>query len=325
MTRRAEEAYAAGERPDRLKAANGADASVVDVDVLDDEGEGVDGAPEGREPTTADRMAQRLDVWSAQRERREVHFLRYVPTRSPIHELWAGTKFVAVGALSIALFVWPTWPSLAVVAGLLILVLVLLRIPRSAAPRIPAWILAFVAVGALIALISGGPPIVHIGGIRVGLGGIEQWTRFAVLAIELLVATTIVGWTTPLAELAPAISRLAAPLRRLRVPVDELAVSLALSIRCLPLVIEELRTLRDARRSRRPATPRNASEMARDGVELAVAALLNALRRASELAAAIEARGGATVVRHDGRGPRRGDWVALGVLACVITAMGVVG
>jgi energy-coupling factor transporter transmembrane protein EcfT len=309
-----------------MKAANGAAqsaTSVVDVDVLADDPEGV--TPQAQEPTTADRLAQRFDMWSAQRERREVHFLRYVPKKSPIHDLWAGTKFVAVGALSIALFIWPTWPALAVVAGLLILVLALVRIPGSAAPRIPGWILVFVAIGALIALISGGPPVVEVAGIRLGLGGLEQWTRFAVLAIELLVATTIVGWTTPLAELAPAISRLAAPLRRVRVPVDELAVSLALSIRCLPLVVEELRTLRDARRSRRPAVPRNAAEMGRDGVELAVAALLNALRRASELAAAIEARGGATVVRHDGRGPRRGDWLALALMACVIAAMGVLG
>lgn len=297
--------YAAGERPPEL------------VDVVNGDGQ--------KEPTAADRLAQRFDVWSAQRERREVHFLRYVPIESPIHNLWAGTKFVAVGSLSIALFVWPSWRALAVVAGLLILVLALLRIPASAAPRLPGWIIGLVAVGALVALLSGGAPVEHVAGIRVGVGGIEQWARFAVLAIELLVATTVVGWTTPLAELAPAISRLASPLRKLRVPVDELAVALALSIRCLPLVVEELRTLRDARRSRRPTTPRNASEMGRDGVELAVASLLNALRRASELAAAIEARGGATVVRHDGRGPRRGDWVALGVMACVIAAMAVLG
>lgn len=276
-------------------------------------------------PTAADRLAARFDAWSSQRERREVHFLRYVPSSSPVHRLWAGTKFVAVGALSIALFIWPSWRALAIVAGLLVVVLAVIRVPFSAVPRIPGWIAGVVLVGALIALISGGKPVEHVAGLRVGVGGLEQWARFAVLATELLTATTIVAWTTPLAELAPALARLASPLRRVRVPVDELAVALSLAIRCLPLVVEELRTMRDARRSRRVDTGRNASEMARDAVELAVAALLNALRRASELAAAIEARGGATVVRHDGRRPERGDFVALAVMAVAVAAMGVVG
>jgi energy-coupling factor transporter transmembrane protein EcfT len=199
------------------------------------------------------------------------------------------------------------------------------RVPGSAVPRLPAWIFLLLAVGATIALVSGGAPVKTIDGLRVGIGGLEAWVRFVVLAIELLLGTAIVGWTTPLAELAPAVARLAAPLRRIRVPVDELAISLALSIRCLPLVVDELRTLRDARRSRRPTAPRTAADLGQDGVELAVASLLSALRRAAELAAAIEARGGATVVRHDGRGIRRADVVALVVMACAIAGMGIVG
>jgi energy-coupling factor transport system permease protein len=280
-----------------------------------------------RDPATPalDRLAARFDVWSAQRERREVHFLRYVPKESPIHRLWAGTKFLAVGAISIALFVWPNWLPLAVLAVLLITVLALVRVPATALPQLPGWIVLLFLLGAVIAVVSGGTPVEHVGGLRIGLGGIETWSRFVVLALELLVATTIVGWTTPLAELAPALSRLLSPLKRIRVPVDELAVAIALSIRCLPLVVEELRTMRDARRSRRPAIPRTAAEMGRDALELAIASLLNAMRRASELAAAIEARGGATVVRHDGRGPELGDYVALIVLACTVAAMGLLG
>jgi energy-coupling factor transporter transmembrane protein EcfT len=279
----------------------------------------------GERTSAADRLAARFDVWSAQRERREVHFLRYVPRTSPIHRLWAGTKFLAVGAISIALFVWPDWAPLAVLGGVLIVVLALVRVPASALPRLPALIILLFLLGGVVAIISGGAPVERVAGIRIGVGGIEAWARFVVLALELLVATTIVGWTTPLAELAPALSRLLSPLKRLRVPVDELAVALALSIRCLPLVVEELRTMRDARRSRRPTTPRNAAEMSSDAIELAVASLLNAMRRASELAAAIEARGGATVVRHDGRKPERADFIALALLACTIAGMGVLG
>jgi energy-coupling factor transport system permease protein len=292
---------------------------------LTDEGPGL---PAGARPpglereTFSDRLAVRFDEWSAHRERREAHFLRYVPIESPIHSLWAGTKFVAVSVLSIALFVWPTWHALALVAALLLVVLLLVRIPMSAVPRLPLWIWPLLLLGAVIAFASGGAPVAHLRGLRVGLGGIEAWLRFAVLAIELLCSTAIIGWTTPLAELAPAVSRLASPLKRLKVPVDELAIALALSIRCLPLVVEEMRTLRDARRARRAKTPRRAADIGEDAIELAVATLLSALRRASELADAIEARGGATVVRRDGRGPGRSDWLALALVAVVVVGMG---
>jgi energy-coupling factor transporter transmembrane protein EcfT len=280
-------------------------------------------AEEDERVALVDRLAARLEARAASRERRDVHLLRYVPGDSPLHRLWAGTKLVGVAVLSIGLFIWPTWVAEGIVAVLLLSILLAVRIPAGAVPRPPAWLWLFVALGAFIAFASGGSPFLHLGGARVGMGGLETWARFVVLAIEFLCTAALVGWTTPLAELAPALARLAGPLRKLRVPVDELAVALALAIRCLPLVVDELRTLRDARRARRPAGARKARELVDDTIELAVAALLSALRRAGELADAIEARGGATTVRHDVEGPRRLDAAAFAVLAVVLVAVGI--
>jgi energy-coupling factor transport system ATP-binding protein len=272
--------------------------------------------------TATDRLAAHIDRRSSTREPRDVHFLRYVPMDSPLHSLWAGTKILSVIGLSISLFVWPTWHAEGIVGALLLSLLLAVKIPAGAVPRLPLWIWLFVLIGGLIALAAGGDPIAHIGSVRLGVGGLEQWARFFVLAIELLGAAALVGWTTPLAELAPALTRLSSPLRRLRVPVDELSAALALSIRCLPLVVDEMRTLRDARRARRPPRPRTAKELGDDMIEMAVAALLGALRRAGELADAIEARGGTSVVRYDAHHVRRSDVVALAVLCCVIVAIG---
>jgi len=83
-----------------------------------------------------------------------------------------------------------------------------------------------------------------------------------------------------------------------------------------------MRTLRDARRARRPPRPRTAKELGDDMIEMAVAALLGALRRAGELADAIEARGGTSVVRYESHHLRRSDVVALSILGCVIVAIG---
>ncbi|HEV2361384.1 MAG TPA: energy-coupling factor transporter transmembrane protein EcfT [Acidimicrobiales bacterium] len=276
------------------------------------------------EPNTIDRLAARIDRWSTTREPRAVHFLRYVPGRSVLHSLWAGTKLVIVVAISVALFIWPSWRAEGVLGALILGVLLAVKIPSGAVPRLPAWIWFFVLLGAAIALAAGGKPVVHVLSFRIGVGGLDQWARFAVLAVELLVSAALVGWTTPLAELGPAFARLSSPLRRIGVPTDELAAALGLSIRCLPLVVDEIRTLRDARRARRPRHARTAREIGDDLLEMIVAALLGAIRRAAELADAIEARGGPNVTRLEHHRVHKRDVIALGLVAAVITAMALV-
>jgi energy-coupling factor transporter transmembrane protein EcfT len=162
---------------------------------------------------------------------------------------------------------------------------------------------------------------VHLGGVRVGLGGLEQWARFLAIGIEVLASAALISWTTPLADLAPALGRLASPLRRLRLPVDEVIGSIALSIRCLPLLLEEVRVLTAARRTRRPDPPRNMKARADALEEMLFAALSSALRRARELAEAIEARGGTVAAVPETHGFGGVDVVALLVVAVAAVGM----
>ncbi len=138
--------------------------------------------------------------------------------------------------------------------------------------------------------------------------------------MALLLAAALVGWTTPLGEIAPAVSRLLAPLRLVRVPVDEWAVAVALCVRSLPLLVDELRTLVAARRLR-PAPPRpGRSTLQRwldEPVDLMVAALAVSMRRAGELAEAITARGGTGLIAARTRRPRAIDALALLVVGAV--------
>lgn len=54
-------------------------------------------------------------------QRRPLMLMRPVPGPSPIHALWAGTKLLAVLAISVLLTITPSWPAIGLVA-LLILV-----------------------------------------------------------------------------------------------------------------------------------------------------------------------------------------------------------
>jgi energy-coupling factor transporter transmembrane protein EcfT len=233
------------------------------------------------------------------RRETELTFLRLVPGDSLVHRLWAGTKLLVAAELALLVSISPTWPIVGIAAGVVVAELVLARIPPGAFPRLPNWFFGALLIAALLSMWSAAQPVVHVGGIGLSMGGLEQWARFTAIAIVLVTSGALVGWTTPLGEVAPALSRLGRPLRRLRLPVDEWTIAIALAIRCLPLLIDELRALGAAHRLRTHvdlaardhprATVRNLLIEIQD---LLATAIVVSIRRARDLADAIEARGG---------------------------------
>jgi energy-coupling factor transporter transmembrane protein EcfT len=190
-------------------------------------------------------------------------------------------------------------------------------------PRLPRWFFIGFFLGAVLTIRSTAHPIGHLLGIPISWGGLEEWARITALALVVFGAAAVMSWTTPLAEVAPALARLGTPLRWLRLPVDEWAVSIALSIRCLPLLIEEVRTLAAARRLRPTTHLEGEARMrwlVREAQDLLFTALAVSLRRATELGEAMEARGGfGSVSDSTGRVSWR-DAVAVVLVAAVAAA-----
>lgn len=256
----------------------------------------------------------------------QVNLLREVKVDSPVHRLWAGTKLLAVLGLSICLSYFPTWGCIGVMTVLLGGTILLARIPSGALPRLPRWFWWTLLVTGGLAGIAGGSPHVHLGRVVLGLGGLDAYGRFMAVGILLLLAAALVGWTTSLGDIAPALARLMWPLRLLRVPVDEAATAVALCVRSLPLLIGEMRTLIAARRLR-PAPERpgrgDVERWLDEVVDLMVAAMAVSVRRAGELAEAITARGGTGTIAARRRGPGRADAVALLLTAgvCAVSTL----
>lgn len=268
-------------------------------------------------------MVTRAGTQPTRRRRQlaDLHVLRYVPGASPMHRAWAGSKILAITFVSIGLVFWPTWAAAAIAAVLTVAAIASARLPRGVVPRVPRWIWIVLLIGAFFALIAGTKPYVHFLGLRMGLGRLDQWAEFWVIGIEILALAALLAWTTPLADLAPALGRLLSPLRRLRVPIDDMVATIALSIRCLPLLVEEVRVLAAARRTRRPERPRGAKEISDSIEELLFTAMSSALRRAREMAEAIEARGGTAVPPPETHPIRLVDGSLLTLSALALLAM----
>ena len=81
------------------------------------------------------------------------------------------------------------------------------------------WFWIVLVVTGALASVAGGSPHVTIGSVVLGLGSLDSYCRFVLIGVLLLLAAAVMGWTTPLGDIAPAVSRLLAPLRLVRVPV----------------------------------------------------------------------------------------------------------
>ncbi|OMC44467.1 cobalt ABC transporter [Mycobacterium sp. IS-1264] len=243
------------------------------------------------------------------RQRRPVVLLRPVPGRSAMHDLWAGTKLLAVGAISVLLTINPGWVAIGLVGALVLAGARVARIPRGALPSLPRWLpILLVVVGATAAT----------------AGGLLDFLRLTALSVVLLGLGALVSWTTNVAEIAPAVATLGRRLRPLRIPVDDWAVALGLALRTFPMLINEFRVLYAARRLRPRQTPRTRGarvrQLAADVIDLVVAVITVTLRRADEMGDAITARGGTGQISAGPSRPKRADWVALSIVTAVCAA-----
>ena len=209
-------------------------------------------------------------------------------------------------------------------AALILTTARLAHIPRGALPSIPRWLWILFFLGGATASFAGGSPVIDLGSVEVGLGGLSSFLRITAVSIVLLGLGAMVSWTTNVAEIAPAVATLGRPLRPLRIPVDDWAVALALALRAFPMLIDEFRVLYAARRLRPKEVPASgghgAAGWALEVVDLLAAAVTVALRRADEMGDAITARGGAGQISAAPSRPKRADWVALSIVVLVCAA-----
>jgi energy-coupling factor transport system permease protein len=254
-------------------------------------------------------------------QRKPVVLLRPVPGDTVIHRLWAGTKLLAVAGIGLLLTFYPGWVPIAAVAVLVVVTARLAHIPRGVLPSIPFFLWILVLLGGALAALAGGSPVIDIGSLQIGLGGLLNYLRVTALAIVLLGLGALVSWTTNVADIAPAVATLGRPLRLFRVPVHDWAVTIALALRAFPMLIDEFRTLYAAHRLRpvEPAETFRARRKQRVAnlVDLLAAAVTVALRRGDEMGDAITARGGAGQISAAPSRPRSRDWIAFAILVLV--------
>ena len=159
-----------------------------------------------------------------------------------------------------------------------------------------------------------GPLVITEGGAR--LGG-----RLYVVFLTLYTLALLLTMTTTPVALIEGLTMLLAPLRRLRLPIDEFALMALLALRFIPTLTEEVELLIKAQTARGADFAHGTlRERAQSLATLFVPLLQGALRRAADLAIALDARGytteGRQTLLHEGRLTAR-DYGTLAVVVLV--------
>lgn len=248
------------------------------------------------------------------RDRAGSGVLRTVPGSSPMHRLWAGTKLAALLALALTLAIDPSWSALAGAAAVLLVGAIAAHLPWRTVPRPPRWLLLWL-LPAVLATLGTRPPLIHLGGTSLSLGGLGGLLLLLATTAVSVLGTALLVATTPLGAFPPLLQHLA------RRSVSGAAVStVALGLRLMPLLLAEGRTTMLLLGQRRHVErgPARLREQVRHGVRTALLACSMAVRRAADMGEAINARGGFGVVSGPDQRPGPRDLLAAAVVAAIL-------
>lgn len=218
----------------------------------------------------------------------------YQAGTSIAHKLDGRTKVLAVIGATAAAFGARHLYFYAVITVVLLLASVVARLNLKTLGRGMAIILGFLALSAIIStfFIPAGKAQVHLGSLHLSQDRVNLAVRYFFQFATLIYGAQVLTLTTAPLAIATALQRLCKPLRLIRVPVEELAMLITLSLTFLPLIREQVRTVIDAQLARGVDLRRGPWETRLRGVMSLFNPIISAnLRRAGELATAMEARG----------------------------------
>ena len=205
--------------------------------------------------------------------------LTYIAGDSPVHRCDARMKILVLLAFSIGIFFVQSWWAMATCAALVVLACVAARIPAAQIGRmlIPVYIMGAFSVFFNVMALP------NAEGFLAGL-------FLCVRMIALVAASFVVCLTTSSTELLDAFCWFIGPLRRVRVPIDDIAFTLALSLRFIPVIESEFERIRAAQVSRGAESSTSAKRALEVWAGAFAALFVGLFRHADALATTMDAR-----------------------------------
>lgn len=218
---------------------------------------------------------------------------QFFPGTSFIHQLDPRTKLIMLVVYIVALFTASGWIGYSVVFAFLVTCILVSKISiksifRSLKPL--ALILVFTAVLNLF-LTDGETVWVSVWILRITKEGTIRAAMMLLRILMLVAGTFLLTYTTSPIALTDGLESLLSPLKRIHLPVHELAMMMCIALRFIPTLIEETDKIMSAQKARgADFETGNLLQRVKALIPILIPLFISAFRRADELATAMECR-----------------------------------
>lgn len=249
---------------------------------------------------------------------------QYFPKDSIIHRLDPRFKIIITMIYIAILFSTDTFQGLIVGTVFAWIVWFMTKIPVKLMWKSLKPIMPIIIITAILNLfmIEGDKVLWSWGFLEITDKSLHECIFNLVRIVMLIVGSSILTYTTSPVSLTDGIERLFSPLKKLSVPVHELAMMMTIALRFIPLLIDETDKIILAQKSRGASFEVGSlKERASAIVPVLIPLFISAFRRSEELALAMECR-----CYHGGDGRTRlkqlkahsRDYLALGLSTSIL-------
>lgn len=218
---------------------------------------------------------------------------QFFPGNSFIHRLDPRTKLVMLIVYIVALFVAASWIGYAVVLVFLITCIIVSKIPlKSIVHGLKPMVIILIFTAVLNLFLTAGDTIWwEWGFIKLTKEGVVRAVQMLARITMLVTGTFLMTYTTSPIALTDGLESLLSPLKKLHLPVHELAMMMCIALRFIPTLIEETDKIMSAQKARgADFESGNLIQRVKALVPILIPLFISAFRRADELATAMECR-----------------------------------
>ena len=252
---------------------------------------------------------------------------QYFPGNTIVHRLDPRTKLVFTLVYITALFMSNGLLAYVLMLAVLLTCLSLSKTKPKAAVRGLRPVLIIILVMAILNIffIRGETVLFEFRFIIITQEGLKTAVFMAARLVMLIVGTFLLTYTTSPIALTDGLEQMLNPLKKIRLPIHELAMMMSIALRFIPSLIEETDKIMSAQKARGADFETGGLvKRAKAILPIIIPLFISAFRRADELATAMECR-----CYHGGEGRTRmkilkttgRDYVALLCGAVIITAV----
>lgn len=224
---------------------------------------------------------------------RDITIGQYYSVKSPIHALDPRVKLVATILYVVSLFCFQSFSGYVAAILFLGVMIHLSNVPFSYMVRglKPIAVILGITVFFNLFFSSSGQILWSWGSIVLSTGGIRKALFMAFRLVLLILGSSLMTLTTTPNQLTDGMERLLAPLKKIKVPVHEIAMMMSIALRFIPILLEETDKIMKAQMARgADFETGNIIKRAKCMIPIIVPLFIAAFRRANDLAMAMEAR-----------------------------------